>query len=97
MELVGEPDALRKKERRLMIFVLVFFTVGVTILFVSLAYFIVSMSYVHGDVTAMTEFIEGYTPTWNILRVLGSSLTLTAFILIPWWVQVRVKRRSFSI
>ncbi len=95
MELVGEPDALRKKERRLMIFVLVFFIVGVTLLFVSFAYFIVTMRSVHGDDTAMTEFIEGYVSIWNVLRVLGSSLTLTAFILIPWWAQVRAKRRSF--
>ncbi len=95
MELVGELDVLRKKERRLRIFVLVFFIVGVTLLFVSSAYFIVAMRSVHGDDTATIEFIEGYVPTWNVLSVLGSSLTLTAFILIPWWAQVRAKRRSF--
>ncbi len=95
MELVGESDALRKKERRLIIFILVFFSVGATVLFVSSAYFVVSMSSVHGDETAVTEFIEGYEPIWNVLRVLGSSLTLTALILIPWWARVRAKRRSF--
>ena len=84
MELVGEPDALRRKERRLMIFVLVFFSVGATILFVSSAYFVVSMRSVHGDETAVTEFIEGYEPTRKVLGVLGSSLSMTAFILIPW-------------
>lgn len=93
-EFMTESEVLQRKEKRLVAFILVFFSIGVTILFISFVYFIVSMSSVHGDATETTEFIRGYEPTWNVLKVLGSSLTTTAFILVVWWINVRGQRRS---
>lgn len=84
-------ETLRRKEKRIIIFIVVFFLVGITLTFISWAYYIISLSALPGNPEAMIDFVKSYEFTRQVLYAAGSSLTTTAFILLVYWAYLRGK------
>jgi hypothetical protein len=89
---------LQRKEKRIVIFIIVFFIIGVTVSFGAWAYYLTSMLAAHEepieDPNVAIAGIQQRDDTFRVLTVIGSSFVTTAFILVLWWAYLRYKRSA---
>jgi uncharacterized BrkB/YihY/UPF0761 family membrane protein len=89
---------LERKEKRIVLFIIVFFTIGVIISFGAWVYYLTSMLETHGepieDPNETIESIQLRNDTFRVLAIIGSSFVTTSFILVFWWAYLRHKRSA---
>jgi hypothetical protein len=89
---------LRRKEKRLVRFIVVFFIVGIIVSMGALIYYVTSLRSIIGepilDPNERIESIQNNIDTLRILLIVGSSFVTTAFILALWWAYLRYKQST---
>jgi hypothetical protein len=70
----------------------VFFIVGIALVFGSIFYFIVALrSTLGGDPTETVDFVRSYQVPWFVMTIVGSSLVILASLLAVYWAYLKHK------